>query len=279
MSEPRILLTNDDGIDAPGLAALREELTAVGEVTVVAPHTNQSGVGRTRNDTAVRHDHPWGYSFEGTPADCVAYALRGLDGEFDAVVSGVNDGPNAGNYVVGRSGTVGAGLEAAFLGVPAVAVSAYHAVDFFPHPPEEYDFSRPARAGVRLLERALAAGVFEDVDLLNVNAPVDVPAPETRLTRPTHDYDLTVGHDASPPADRDLGDGAAAVRLSDCVWPDTEGFENPFPLADDHRDRYPHGSDRRAMIEGEISVSPLTVNHGHAESSSLAGVVESLSVE
>jgi len=278
MTDPHILLTNDDGIDAPGLAALREELTAVGDVTVVAPHENQSGVGRTRSKRSVRHDHPWGYSLEGTPADCVAYALRGLDSEFDAVVSGVNDGPNAGNYVVGRSGTVGAGIEAAFLGVPAVAVSAYHAVDFFPHPPEEYDFARPARAGARTLERALAADVFAEADLLNVNAPVDAPEPDGRITRPTADYDLQVGHDADA-VERELGEDQTAVRLDDSVWPDTAGFENPFPLADRHAERYPHGSDRRAMVEGEVSVSPLTVNHGHAESESLVGVVESLDVE
>ncbi|GAB7093336.1 5'/3'-nucleotidase SurE [Halolamina litorea] len=278
MSDPSILLTNDDGIDAPGLASLREELTAVGDVTVVAPHDNQSGVGRTRNSTAVRHDHPWGYSLEGTPADCVAYALCGLGTEFDAVVSGVNDGPNAGNYVVGRSGTVGAGIEAAFLGLPAVAVSAYHAVDFFPQPPEEYDFARPARVGADLLERALATETFDEVDLLNVNAPVDTADPHARITRPTADYDLRVGHDADA-VERDLGDGSTAVSLDDSVWPDTEGFENPFPLADDHATRYPHGSDRRAMVEGEVSVSPLTVNHGHAESQSLPGVVDSLDAE
>jgi 5'-nucleotidase len=278
VTEPTILLTNDDGIDAPGLAALREELTAVGDVVTVAPHTNQSGVGRARNSSVVRHDHPWGYSLEGSPADCVAYALRGLDTEFDAVVSGVNDGPNAGNYVVGRSGTVGAGIEAAFLGLPAVAVSAYHAVDFFPHPPEEYDFARPARAGVSLLEAALENDVFEEVDLLNVNAPVDVSGPTSRITRPTHDYDLTVS-DGDAPEGRELGDGQTALSLSDSVWPDTVGFENPFPLHDDHRERYPHGSDRRAMVEGEISVSPLTVDHGHAESTRLPSVVDSLDVE
>lgn len=278
MSDPHILLTNDDGIDASGLAALREELTAVGDVTVVAPHDNQSGVGRTRTRNSVRHDHPWGYSLEGTPADCVAYALRGLDAEFDAVAAGVNDGPNAGNYVVGRSGTVGASIEAAFLGVPALAVSAYHAVDFFPHPPEEYDFARPARTGASLLQRALATDTFDDVDLLNVNAPVDAPEPDARITRPTHDYDLSVGHDGAVDEERELEDGQTAVRLNDVVWPETEGFENPFPLAEHHSERYPHGSDRRAMVEGEVSVSPLSVDHGHAESESLVGVVDSLHV-
>jgi len=267
-----------NGIDAAGLAAVREELTAIGDVTVVAPHENQSGVGRARSSSAVRHDHPWGYSLEGTPADCAAYALRGLNTEFDAVVSGVNDGLNAGNYVVGRSGTVGAGIEAAFLGVPAVAVFAYHAVDFFPHPPEEYDFGRPARVAVDLLDRALATDTFDDVDLLNVNAPVDAPDPDARITRPTHDYDLEIGYDDETDG-RDLTENERVVRLDDAVWPDTEGFENPFPLADRYDERYPHGSDRRAMVEGEVSVSPLSVDHGHAESESLVGVVESLAAK
>lgn len=276
MSEPTFLLTNDDGIDAPGIAALREQLTALGDVIVVAPAENQSGVGRARSAYAVRKEHPWGYALEGTPADCVAYGLRGMETEFDAVVAGVNDGPNAGNYVVGRSGTVGAGLESAFLGTPAVAVSAYHAQDFFPHPPEEYDFNRPATVGVEILEAVLDAGVFADVDLLNVNAPVDVGEPRPRVTRPTADYDQEIIHDVDY-EERDLADDEVAVRLADVTWPDVAGFENPFPLEKEHRDRYPVGSDRRAMVDGEVSVSPLSVNHGHAESQLLGDVVESLS--
>ncbi|ELK46639.1 acid phosphatase [Haloferax sp. BAB-2207] len=282
-SSLRILLTNDDGIDAPGIAAMREELTAVGDVTVVAPAENQSGVGRARNEHAVRRDHPWGYALEGTPADCVAYALRGLDADFDIVVSGINDGPNAGNYVVGRSGTVGAGVEAAFLGTPAIAVSSYHARDFFCHPPEEYDFSRPARVARALTERVFGTDVFDEVDLLNVNAPADVPSPRMRVTRPFADYDQQVDHDpdagALPDGDRehDLDDDEVYVRLQDISWPDSVGFENPFPLDDEHRDRYPVGSDRRAMVDGEVSVSPLAVHHGHATDPRLASIVESLS--
>ncbi|UVE52507.1 5'/3'-nucleotidase SurE (plasmid) [Haloferax larsenii] len=279
----RILLTNDDGIDAPGLAAMREELTAIGEVTVVAPAENQSGVGRARNEHAVRRDHPWGYALEGTPADCVAYALRGLDTEFDIVVSGINDGPNAGNYVVGRSGTVGAGIEAAFLGTPAIAVSSYHARDFFCHPPEEYDFSRPARIARAVTERVSGAGIFDEVDLLNVNAPIDVPNPRMRVTEPLADYDQRVDHhdDASAHSDggdeSELGNDEVLVRLRDVSWPDTVGYENPFPPRDEHRERYPVGTDRRAMVDGEVSVSPLAVHHGHTEDPKLASVVESLS--
>ena len=152
--DPTILLTNDDGIDAPGIATLRTELTAFGDVTVVAPESNRSGVGRARSEAAVVRDHPWGCALSGTPADCVAYGLRGLDTEFDIVVSGVNSGPNAGNYVVGRSGTVGAGIEAAFLGTPALAVSGYHSTDFFLSPPVEYDFVRPARIAARTSSNA-----------------------------------------------------------------------------------------------------------------------------
>ena len=282
--DPTILLTNDDGIDAPGLATLRTELTAFGDVTVVAPVSNQSGVGRTRNEAAVVRDHPWGYGLAGTPADCVAYGLRGLDADFDIVVSGVNSGPNAGNYVVGRSGTVGAGIEAAFLGTPALAVSAYHSADFFLSPPTEYDFGRPARTAARLVSRALDAGVYDDVDLLNVNAPVDSPDPPVILTEPYHDYGQDV--ERLDIADRDaadfgidaeaLGDDEHVVRLRDRTWPGVVGWENPFPPTDEHRSRYPVGTDRRAMVDAAVSVSPLSVRHASPDSAALAEVVETL---
>ncbi|MFC6826925.1 5'/3'-nucleotidase SurE [Halopelagius fulvigenes] len=274
-----ILLTNDDGIDAPGIAALREELTALGEVTVVAPDGNRSGLGRTRNDTAVVRDHPWGYAFGGTPADCAAYGLRGLDASFDVVVAGVNDGPNAGNYVVGRSATVGAGLEAAFLDTPALAVSAYHSKDFFLSPPEEYDFSRPARAARGLVERALDAGVYDEVDLLNVNAPVDAANPPVVLTRPHHDYGQHVEPVAEPGDEYDLADDERLVRLHDRTWPGAVGWENPFPPTEEHRRLYPVGTDRRALVDAQVSVSPLSVNHGVPDSDALADVVETFEVE
>jgi 5'-nucleotidase len=283
MDEPRILLTNDDGIDAPGLAGLYEELTAAGEVTVVAPAENKSGVGRTRSHAVVREDHPWGCSLTGTPADCVAYGLRGLEAAFDLVVSGCNHGPNAGNYVTGRSGTVGAGIEAAFLGTPAVAVSAYHGEDFIPDPPEAYDFGRPARVTVDLVRRMRAAGLDTGGTLLNVNVPLDVADPRMRRTRPYPDYDLHVEHDADPEdveAVEALGrDGSieaaegTLIRMDDAVWPGTVGFENPFPLAEDEHERYPEGTDRRALLDGEISVSPLSIDHADTEHSALADVV------
>lgn len=283
---PTILLTNDDGIDAPGIATLRTELTAFGDVTVVAPESNRSGVGRARSEAAVVRDHPWGCALSGTPADCVAYGLRGLDTEFDIVVSGVNSGPNAGNYVVGRSGTVGAGIEAAFLGTPALAVSGYHSTDFFLSPPVEYDFVRPARIAARLVARALDTGVYDDVDLLNVNAPVDASSPPVLLTEPYHDYGQDV--ERLNVADRDAAEfgidaGALAadehvVRLRDRTWPGVVGWENPFPPTDEHRRRYPVGTDRRALVDAAVSVSPLSVQHASPNSAALAEVVETLDV-
>jgi 5''/3''-nucleotidase SurE len=259
MNTPRVLLTNDDGIDAPGLASCYEELTAVADVTVVAPMENQSGVGRTRSHRTTVDSHPWGYALDGTPADCVAYGLRGLEQAFDLVVSGCNHGPNAGNYVVGRSGTVGACVEAGFLGTPGIAVSAYHCEDFFTSPADEYDFDRPARVASEVAVRALSGDVFDSADLLNLNVPVDAAAPEMVLTEPHHDYDLLVEHevDGEPDEQSNLGtEGDIALR--DVVWPDTAGWENPFASDADLAERYPAGSDRYALVNGDISVSPLT---------------------
>lgn len=283
---PSILLTNDDGIDAAGLVSLYEELRAIGDVTVVAPAENQSGVGRTRSHAVVRRDHPWGYSLTGTPADCVAYGLRGLDPDFDVVVSGINHGPNVGNYVAGRSGTVGAGVEAAFLGTPAVAVSAYHYEDFFPEPADAYDFGRPARVTANLLDRGWNDGLFSSGMLLNVNVPLDVAGPTIRQTRPFPDYDLQIEHDADP-ADIETveilgrdgnvdsgGEDETFVRMHDSVWPGTVGMENPFPPTDQQRERYPRGTDRRALVDGEISVSPLSIDHGEDETEALAAVID-----
>lgn len=274
MTEPSILLTNDDGIDAQGLASLYEELTGVADVTVVAPAADKSGTGRTRTHRTTRETHPWGYAIDGTPADCVAYGLGGLDTDFDLVVSGCNHGPNAGNYVVGRSGTVGACIEAAFLGVPGIAVSAYHAEDFFVHPPEAYDFGLPARVARELVVRTRASDAFDTADVLNANVPVDVPGPDMRLTEPHHDYEVRVEHGAEDRDEVPIGEPADGdIALRDVVWPGTVGWENPFPVDDEVRERYPDGTDRRALIDGDISISPLTAPALAVETTALEGVV------
>jgi 5'-nucleotidase len=126
----QILLTNDDGIFAPGLAAIYKELIKIGDVTVAAPADSRSGASHS-----VTFSHPLvcnkvdingqftGYSIQGSPADCVKLAVMQLHKEpFDLLVAGINNGANAGINVY-YSGTVAAAMEGAFLKIPAVAMS------------------------------------------------------------------------------------------------------------------------------------------------------------
>src|SRR5438105_5778795 len=127
-----ILLTNDDGIRAPGLVAMYRELTKLGEVQVVAPETVQSATGHgitvgtpLLTDRVTVEDAFTGTAVDGRPADCVKLAIaKLLPRQPDLVVSGINSGANVGINVI-YSGTVAAAIEAAFLGLPSIAVSLY----------------------------------------------------------------------------------------------------------------------------------------------------------
>jgi 5'-nucleotidase len=258
MSGPTILLTNDDGIDRPGFRAMYEALSAVGEVTAVAPAVDQSAIGRAISvDTDISvEDHPLGYAVEGTPADCVVAGLEALVPDADIVVAGCNKGANLGAYVLGRSGTVSAAVEAAFFGVPAVAASTYvetSDVDFEAYETTAAQHAHAVRTTACLVDRAPEAGVFETADYLNVNAPpadrdTDVKLGElggsppdlpVRVTRPSLVYDM----DATPTD--------AGVRLHDRVW--------KHMATGDVTD--PDGTDRHAVVDGCVSVSPLTAPH------------------
>jgi 5'-nucleotidase len=121
----RLLLTNDDGIAAPGLAVLAELAAAYGEVVVVAPASEHSGSGHqvtTRSPIAVEQLGVARWKVHGTPGDCVRLALHGLCGPVDWVLSGINPGGNLGTDIY-HSGTVAAAREAALHGVPGLAIS------------------------------------------------------------------------------------------------------------------------------------------------------------
>lgn len=126
----KILLANDDGIYAPGLAAMEKALQAIGDVTVIAPATEQSGVGHSITFLSplvckeiYDGDRRRGYAVEGSPADCVKLGVVELmDERPDLIVSGINGGLNAGINVL-YSGTVGAAIEGAFFGITSIAVS------------------------------------------------------------------------------------------------------------------------------------------------------------
>ena len=122
----RILISNDDGVYAPGIRALANELAVVAEIEVMAPDRNRSGASNslslTRPIRVIKLDNGY-YSVEGTPTDCVHLALTGfLDPVADMVVSGINEGGNLGDDIL-YSGTVAAAMEGRYLGLPAIAIS------------------------------------------------------------------------------------------------------------------------------------------------------------
>ncbi|PSQ33136.1 5'/3'-nucleotidase SurE [Halobacteriales archaeon SW_10_68_16] len=262
MNEPDILLTNDDGIEATGLGALRDGLSAVGDVTVVAPANDQSAVGRALSGSVAVRDHDLGHEIDGTPADCVVAGLEVLAPETDLVVAGCNRGANLGAYNLGRSGTVSAAVEAAFFGVPAIAVSlyvpvaentAYEDVDVGS---EEY--AEAVRAARYLADHAAGAGVFDQADYLNVNAPVAARATgEMAVTHPSQVHEMAAVREGE------------TVSLVDNIWGMMARGEVPDP----------EGTDRRAVVEGRVSVSPLTAPHTTEHHEALDGLVEAFPAE
>ena len=251
----RLLLTNDDGINSPGLRATYEQLSKRWDVTAVAPAEDQSGVGRTRSDLSFElenrikiSDHEWGYVVDGTPADCVAVGLRHIPeaDEIDLVISGANNGPNVGSYILGHSGTVGAAVEAAFLGTPAIAVSGYDRASYFPEDNEHGSFDWIAAATADIVELAAESSLFDgETEYLNVNIPTE-PTETVALTRPLDDYDTRV-----------VSDGETD-RFESNYWATHPVEGDGFPIGlDGYEDAYPAWSDRAAIVDGEISVTPL----------------------
>jgi 5'-nucleotidase len=122
----KILVSNDDGVQAPGISALATELSKVATIEVMAPDRNRSGASNSltlSRPLRVRQLPHGYYSVEGTPTDCVHLALTGyFDPVFDMVVSGINDGANLGDDIL-YSGTVAAAMEGRYLGLPAIAIS------------------------------------------------------------------------------------------------------------------------------------------------------------
>ncbi len=164
-----IILTNDDGINAPGIRAMWKEMSAIEDVLIVAPETEQSAVGHAitlssplKVREVVEEGKRIGYAVNGTPADCVKIAVTEiLDEPPELVLSGVNQGGNLGTCAI-YSGTVSAATEAAILGLPAMAVS----LDSW----ESQDFSGATEFVRKFYPTILKKGLPEGVSL-NVNVP------------------------------------------------------------------------------------------------------------
>ncbi len=164
----RILLTNDDGIFAPGLAAIYKELVKIGDVMVVAPAVSHSGASHSVTfhqplvcDKVDINGQFTGFSVQGSPADCVKLAVMQLHKDpIDLLVAGINNGANAGINVY-YSGTVAAAMEGAFLKIPAVAMSLARE--------EQMDFEKAAHYCAKILKKLMPV---KSGDVININIPL-----------------------------------------------------------------------------------------------------------
>lgn len=227
-----IVLTNDDGIDAPGILAMRQALEKIGDVITIAPDRNRSGVGRSISigrslsvEERKMADGVTGYACTGTPVDCVRLIALGLlDFEPEVVVAGINHGENLGDDIT-YSGTVAGALEGIVIGVPGIAVSlatgrSWHessqVEEEFVERETNLDFEAVAAFAARLTKVAYKG--LPTGRILNVNAP-NLPAEKlegatvTRLGRRLYkdeivevrDEEGNVGYDIynNPPAHED----------------------------------------------------------------------------
>lgn len=258
----RILLTNDDGIEAAGLHAMRDALLAIpgAEVMVVAPDTNRTAFGRaitTRRPIVSRHvtfaDGGEGYAIDGTPVDCVRLGWFELAGARpDIIVSGINHGANLGSDT-SYSGTVGAALEAHHLGLPGVAVSQLAREAGLGFSEEGgYDFGPVARYAAALVQAGEQVGLVAGT-VLNINGPNDPPkgAMLTNLGRRIYQDSLRRLPGEAP--ERSARHGAAEAVV-------TYGKAERLALygvAAGHADD--PGTDLDAVARGLISVTPMTI--------------------
>ena len=175
----KILLTNDDGVDAPGLAALRDAAATLGSASIVAPTQAVSGCAQsatTNRPLCIENRSDRTYAVDGTPTDCVRLALHNLKTRFDWVFSGINCGGNLGVDVY-YSGTVAAVREAALYGVPGIAISQYHN-----RPLTAQDWLRAAEWASLVLKK-LVAQPRKPRTFWNVNLPhLDHDAPDPVIT-------------------------------------------------------------------------------------------------
>jgi 5'-nucleotidase len=250
-----ILVTNDDGIESPGLLALRQALAHLGTVSVIAPNRNRSAIARSITihssmwveETALSDGSP-AFATDGTPVDCVRFATLGLLGSVpDVIVSGINLGLNLGDDVT-YSGTVAAALEGVVLGWPAMAVSQAPIDPRASHlDPDNYDFRAVAKFAADLVPLMVRERFPRHV-ILSVNAPGLPPgeiagARVTRLGRRIYNDRLV----------QEAGDGERRRQFR--IYGDNPSYERE------------EGTDFAAVERGEISVTPL-----HFDLTDIAGM-------
>lgn len=238
LSRARVLITNDDGIHAPGIKALARAVKRIArEVWVVAPETEQSATAHSltlRRPLRIRKSGPKRFAVDGTPTDCVLLAINEVmkDARPDIVLSGINRGANLGDDVT-YSGTIAAAIEAVILGVPAVALS------------QHYEDGQPIRWGTAedclpALMKKLANIELPSNTLLNVNFP-DVPADDVKGIEVTWQ---------------------GARKLGDQIQPGSDPKGDAYYWIGSMRtaEKFRKGSDLHAVYDGSISITPLATD-------------------
>lgn len=242
----RILITNDDGINAPGLKTLLAIAETVagtgGEVWTVAPAFEQSGVGHCisyTRPTLVSQLGPRRYAVEGTPADCVLAALYETmkDTPPDLILSGVNKGNNAGQNTL-YSGTIGAAMEGALQNVPAIALSQF----FGPRNARTDDpFEAAARHGAEVVQKLVQNGHWDQEGyrvFYNVNFP---PCPGAEV------QGMAAAHQGTR--------GTANMGVTPQAAPNGRSYM--WVTGVNQHDPAPAGSDVQANLDGFVSVTPM----------------------
>ena len=189
----RILITNDDGVNSSGIVAAKDAVSELGDIHVVAPATQQSGIGHAltlfepmRVTLSNLRDGSKAYSVSGTPTDAVIIGIYELmDEKPDLVISGINIGENLGMAELTTSGTIGAAMEAAAHGIPAVAASIQVTRDDikFHDGHVDLDFGFAQKTITRLSKMIIKKGLPEGIDFLNLNIPSHPKSHKIKLTR------------------------------------------------------------------------------------------------
>jgi 5'-nucleotidase len=250
-TKPLILITNDDGIESPGLWAAAQAVFPLGEPFVVAPDRQWSGAGRSMTKMpqgVISHrpldvnGHPvTAYQVDASPALAVLHALLELAPRRPAlVVSGVNYGANVGADIT-ISGTVGAALEGAVNGLPALAVSLQTPKETHLNPSDDVDFTAAIHFTRLFARRLLTTSLPFDVDVLKLDVPLSA-TPETpwRLTRVSRHTYFTAA-----PSQRDSLEDAAPMDYNSLAHPErTEPDSDIYAIA----------------VDRVVSVAPLSVD-------------------
>jgi 5'-nucleotidase len=247
---PTILVVNDDGINSIGITILAKKLEKLGEVTVVTPDRERSGIGKAISigqvnitQTSIIGKNIKAYAITGTPADSFLIAVHKILKRMpDLVVSGINLGPNLGIDDVLTSGTLGATIEAAIHNVPAIALS-YCISEIHEHMTEkdaitEKDLDLTATLAYKAAKHVLENGMPDDMDIISINVPENADSKRIQTT--------SLCYDGYGDLHEELDGGYRIVSWAISRYPDGE-----------------HGTDLCAIKSGYISVTPIKIELLH----------------